>query len=64
MTPVGNSMPAVSPIQEIAELLAAALMRLKDRKSSGNFRPSGESSLHCSPDQSGDHPVVEKRQRA
>jgi hypothetical protein len=47
-------------IWEIAELLAAALTRLKARKSSGNFRADGESLLHCSVNRSGHEPVLEK----
>jgi hypothetical protein len=39
---------------EVAELLAVALQRLLARQSSGELRLIGESSLHLSPDQSGD----------
>jgi len=43
-------------LTEIAEILAAGLTRLEARKSSQNSSESGESSLHFSPDQSGDVP--------
>jgi uncharacterized protein Yka (UPF0111/DUF47 family) len=39
-------------LDEIAEILAAALMRLKLRKSSHLSAPSGESSLDCAAHQS------------
>jgi hypothetical protein len=39
---------------EIAEILALGLMRLQARKSSRKPAEFGESSLHLSPDQSGD----------
>jgi len=39
-------------ISEIAEILAAALMRLRAKKSSQFPRHAGESSLDLSPDQS------------
>ena len=41
-------------LNEVGELLAAGLQRLLGRQSSGELRPFGESSLHISPDQSGD----------
>jgi hypothetical protein len=41
-------------VAEVAELLALALQRVLTRQSSGESRPVGESSLHISPDQSGD----------
>ena len=41
-------------IVEIAALLAEGLMRLRAPKSSAIDREFGESSLHISPDQSGD----------
>jgi hypothetical protein len=41
---------------EIAEILAAGLMRLEVRKSSPKPAEFGESSLHFTPDQSGDAP--------
>jgi hypothetical protein len=41
-------------IIEIAEILAAGLMRLEARKSSRKPSDFGESSLHFTPDQSGD----------
>jgi hypothetical protein len=40
-------------LAEIGRLLAAGLMRLEDRKSSGLSAETGESSLHFMPDQSG-----------
>jgi hypothetical protein len=64
MSTAAGNMPAADQISEIAELLAAGLTRLKVRKSSGNFGPDGESSLHCSIDRSSHHPVLEKRERA
>jgi hypothetical protein len=45
---------ASSRLLEIAEILALALMRLQARKSSRKPAGFGESSLHLSPDQSGD----------
>jgi hypothetical protein len=41
-------------LTEIGELLAQALMRLQSRKSSAILGEFGESSLHFTPDQSGD----------
>ena len=41
-------------LTEIAEILAAGLTRLKGRKSSRKPAEFGESSLHFTPDQSGD----------
>jgi hypothetical protein len=41
---------------EVAEILAAGLMRLEARKSSRMSMEIGESSLHFTPDQSGDEP--------
>jgi hypothetical protein len=43
-------------LAEIAEILAAGLMRLAARKSSRKSMESGESSLHFTPNQSGDAP--------
>jgi hypothetical protein len=40
-------------LQEIAEILAAGLMRLRARKSSGLSTDLGESSLHFTAQQSG-----------
>jgi hypothetical protein len=59
-----NGSPVHDRISEIAELLATAVTRLKAVKSSGNFRTDRGSSLHCSVDQSGHEPVLEKRERA
>jgi hypothetical protein len=42
-------------LDEIAEILAAGLMRLQARKSSLKSADFGDSSLHFSPDRSG-HP--------
>lgn len=41
-------------LTEIGALLAQALMRLQTRQSSAFVADSGESSLHFTPDQSGD----------
>jgi hypothetical protein len=43
-------------ILEIAEILAVGLSRLEARKSSRKSADFGESSLHFTPDQSGDAP--------
>jgi hypothetical protein len=43
-------------LSEIAEILAAGLTRLEARKSSRKSAEFGESSLHFTPDQSGDAP--------
>jgi len=43
-------------LTEIAEILAAGLSRLVARKSSRKSAEIGESSLHFTPDQSGDAP--------
>jgi len=51
-----DSPSASDRLDEIAELLAAALTRLEARKSSRKSPEIGESSLHLSPDQSGDAP--------
>lgn len=40
-------------LTELAEILAAGLMRLEARKSSRMSEEFGESSLHFTPDQSG-----------
>jgi hypothetical protein len=53
----------VSPeerLSELAEILAAGLMRVATRKSSELCDLSGESSLHMLPDQSG-HPASSSR---
>jgi hypothetical protein len=44
---------AAERLDEIADILAAGLMRLRARKSSHLSRDSGESSLDFSPDQRG-----------
>ena len=46
-------------LSEIAEILAVGLTRLMTRKSSEFSGRPGESSLHFSPDQSGDRPIPE-----
>ena len=51
---LGNSTAGTDRLDEVAELLAAGLQRLLARQSSGELRLFGESSLHLSPDQSGD----------
>jgi hypothetical protein len=43
-------------LTEIAEILAVGLTRLEERKSSRKSAEFGESSLHFTPDQSGDAP--------
>ena len=43
-------------IDEIGEILAIGLTRLKARKSSRKTAEFGESSLHFTPEQSGDAP--------
>lgn len=55
-----DDMPASDRLKELAELLVAGLTRHRGPKSSGFFRTRGESSLHCSPDQSSHEPVLEK----
>ena len=52
-----NRMSAAERLDEIADILAAGLIRLRARKSSGLSRDGGESSLDFSPDQRG-HGVV------
>lgn len=64
----GWPIPAVGPLPvtpeerltELAEILAAGLMRVAARKSSEVCASSGESSLHFSPTQSG-HPTQSSR---
>ena len=51
-------MSAAERLDEIAEILAAGLIRLRARKSSQISADRGESSLDFSPDQSG-HVVVQ-----
>jgi hypothetical protein len=46
-------MTAAERLDEVAEILAAGLMRLRSRKSSPLSHANGESSLDFSPDQSG-----------
>jgi hypothetical protein len=54
--PDGRSDPDTNKISEIAEILAAGLTRLEAWKSSSKSEEFGESSLHFTPDQSGDAP--------
>jgi len=49
--------PQTEHLTEIAAILAAGLSRLEARKSSRKSAESGESSLHFTPDQSGDAPT-------
>ena len=54
MNPLHPSrMTAAERLDEIADILAAGLIRLRARKSSGLSRDYGESSLDFSPDQRG-----------
>ncbi len=46
-------MTAAERLDEVASILALGLVRLRARQSSGTSRTRGESSLDCSPDQSG-----------
>ena len=48
-----NQMSPAERLAEIADILAAGLMRLRARKSSALSRDVGESSLDYSPDQRG-----------
>jgi hypothetical protein len=50
-----HSIKSPERLDEIAEILAAGLVRLRARKSSQISAHSGESSLDCAADQSG-HP--------
>jgi hypothetical protein len=47
---------ACERLYEIAEILAGGVSRLTARKSSRKSAEFGESSLHLTPDQSGDEP--------
>jgi hypothetical protein len=53
-----NRMTAAERLDEIADILAVGLIRLRARKSSRLSRDRGESSLDFSPEQSG-HGVVQ-----
>ena len=48
-----DRLSAAERLDEIADILAAGLMRLRARKSSSLSRDRGESSLDFSPDQRG-----------
>jgi hypothetical protein len=50
---VTNVRPAARDLMEIGEILAAGLMRLQARKSSGLTGENGENSLHYDASQSG-----------
>lgn len=52
-----NRVDSPERLEEIGAVLAGALMRLRHSKSSAFPGEFGESSLHISPDQSGDAPV-------
>jgi hypothetical protein len=54
---------AAERLDEIAELLAAGLMRLRARKSSALFGKGGESCLDFSPHQRGHAPTGEREAR-
>lgn len=62
MTAAKVAQTSAESLAEIAEILAAGLMRLKARKSSGLSADPGESSLDFSGHQSG-HPTPMKRSR-
>jgi hypothetical protein len=53
-SPMSQMNPVNPELAEIADILAAGLMRLGTRKSSRISTKSGERSLHFTPDQSGD----------
>jgi hypothetical protein len=59
-----EQLSAAERLDEIAEILAAGLMRLRARKSSPLSRDHGESSLDFSPDQRGHAPAREREGRA
>ncbi len=52
----GTNVAGNDRLSEICEILAAGLARLEARKSSRKSAEIGESSLHFTPDQSGDAP--------
>jgi hypothetical protein len=54
-------MTAAERLDEIADILAAGLMRLRARKSSPLSRDPGESSIDFSPDQRG-HACLRERE--
>ncbi len=57
-----DRMTAADRLDEVAELLAAGLVRLRAPKSSELSADPGESSLHFSPDRSG-HALRKSRRR-
>jgi hypothetical protein len=59
-----NKMSPTDRLDEIADILAAGLMRLRARKSSALSRDCGESSLDYSPDQRGHARPREREARA
>ncbi len=56
-----NHMSAAERLAEIADILAAGLMRLKARQSTPLSAHRGESSLDCVADQSGHPATVDRR---
>ena len=56
-----NSLDPPERLSEIAEILAAGVMRLAARKSSSISADRGESSLHFTANQSGDPTPVDRR---
>jgi hypothetical protein len=57
MIPVQDGRTSNDRIAEVAGILAVGLQRLTARQSSDLSADRGESSLHISPDQSGDAPT-------
>ena len=59
-----DKMSPIDRLDEIADILAAGLMRLRAGKSSALSRDGGESSLDYSPDQRGHARAREREARA
>jgi hypothetical protein len=59
-----SHLSAADRLDEIADILAAGLMRLRTRKSSALSRDVGESSLDYSPNQRGHARAREREARA
>ena len=57
MFPAQDEESSIDRLTEIANILALGLQRLTVRQSSDLSADRGESSLHISPDQSGDAPT-------
>jgi hypothetical protein len=57
MFPAQDGESSIDRLTEIADILALGLQRLTARQSSDLSVDRGESSLHISPDQSGDAPT-------